>query len=100
MYTIRYDPDAADDLRRLTAFYRRTILAEIGKHLTQTPTVRTTRRKPLPTLVVPWPAVLPMWQLRVKQYRVFYSVSEVDHLVTVWAIRHKPPGIRTEEILS
>jgi mRNA-degrading endonuclease RelE of RelBE toxin-antitoxin system len=99
MYTIRYGTGAADDLRGLEAFYQRKILAEIRTHLTKTPTVRTRRRKPLPHLAHPWEAVSPIWELRVGEYRVFYDVSEVDHIVMVRAIRRKPPGKRTEEIV-
>jgi mRNA-degrading endonuclease RelE of RelBE toxin-antitoxin system len=99
MYAIRYDPGAADEIRGLTAYYQRRILAEIQTHLTRTPTVRTNRRKPLPNLAHPWEAVSPIWELRVGEYRVFYDVSEVDHMVRVLAVRHKPPGKRTEEIL-
>jgi mRNA-degrading endonuclease RelE of RelBE toxin-antitoxin system len=99
MYTIHYDTGAADDLRRLKAYHQRRILAAIKTHLTRTPTVWTTRRKPLLNLVHPWEAVSPIWELRVGEYRVFYDVSEGDHIVMVRAIRQKPPGKRTEEIL-
>ena len=61
--------------------------------------MRTNRRKPLPNLAHPWEAVPPIWELRVGEYRVFYDVSEVDHIIRVLAVRHKPPGKRTEEIL-
>jgi mRNA-degrading endonuclease RelE of RelBE toxin-antitoxin system len=99
MYTIRYDTGAADDLRGIEAYYQRRILAEIKTHLTRTPTIRTKRRKPLPNLAYPWAAVPPIWELRVGEYRVFYDVSEADHIVIVLAIRRKPPGKRTEEIV-
>lgn len=99
MYAIRYDTGAADEIHGLAAYYQRRILAEIQTHLTRTPTVRTNRRKPLPNLAHPWEAVPPIWELRVGEYRVFYDVSEVDHIVRVLAVRHKPPGKRTEEIL-
>ncbi len=99
MYTIRYATAAADDLRRLSAYHRKTILAEITKHLTQTPTVPSKQRKSLPNLVHPWEAVLPIWQLRVGTHRVFYDASETDQTVIIRAIRRKPPGKRTEEIL-
>jgi mRNA-degrading endonuclease RelE of RelBE toxin-antitoxin system len=99
MYTINYGVDAADEIRRLEAYYQRRILAEIKTHLTQTPTVQTKRRKPLPNLSHPWDAVPPIWELRVGDYRVFYDVSEVDYLVRVLAVRHKPPGTRTEDIV-
>jgi mRNA-degrading endonuclease RelE of RelBE toxin-antitoxin system len=99
MYTIRYDTGAADDIRELEAYYQRRVLAEIKTHLTRTPTARTKRRKPLPNLAHPWEAVPPIWELRVGEYRVFYDVSEVDRIVRVLAVRHKPPGKRTEEII-
>jgi mRNA-degrading endonuclease RelE of RelBE toxin-antitoxin system len=99
MYTIRYDPGAADEIRGLEAYYQRRILAEIKTHLTRTPTVRTNRRKPLLNLSHPWEAVPPIWELRVGDYRVFYEVAETDHLVRVLAVRRKPPGKRTEEIV-
>ena len=99
MYTIRYGTGAADDIRGLEAYYQRRILAEIKTHLTRTPTVRTRRRKPLPNLSHPWEAVPPIWELRVGEYRVFYDIAEADGIVTVRAIRRKPPGKRTEEIV-
>jgi mRNA-degrading endonuclease RelE of RelBE toxin-antitoxin system len=99
MYTIRYDPDAADDIRGLEVYYQRRILSEIKTHLTTTPTTRTKRRKPLLNLSHPWEAVPPVWELRVGEYRVFYDVSEVHRIVRVLAVRHKPPGKRTEEIV-
>jgi mRNA-degrading endonuclease RelE of RelBE toxin-antitoxin system len=99
VYTIRYDAGAVDDLRGIEAFYQRRILADIKTHLRGMPTVRSKRRKPLLNLAYPWEAVPPIWELRVGEYRVFYDVSEVDHLVIVRAVRRKPPDKRTEEIL-
>jgi mRNA-degrading endonuclease RelE of RelBE toxin-antitoxin system len=99
MYAIRYDTGAVDDIRGIEAYYQRRILAEIKTHLTRTPTIRTKRRKPLPNLAHPWEAVPPIWELRVGEYRVFYDVSEVDRIVRVLAVRHKPPGKHTEEIV-
>ena len=42
---------------------------------------------------------MPVWELRVGEYRVFYDVDDTEHVVTVRAIRHKPPHATTEEIL-
>jgi hypothetical protein len=47
----------------------------------------------------PWDQELPIWELRVGGYRVFYDVQERARLVTVRAIRLKPPHKTTEEIL-
>jgi mRNA-degrading endonuclease RelE of RelBE toxin-antitoxin system len=50
-------------------------------------------------VVPPWEHEAPVWQLRVGGYRVFYDVSEAASVVTVRAIRYKPPHKTTEEIL-
>jgi len=61
--------------------------------------VRTRNRKPLANLIPPWTAELPIWELRVGAYRVFYDVSEEEKVVYVRAVRKKPAGTTTEEIL-
>ena len=40
-----------------------------------------------------------VWELRIGEFRVFYDVNEETALVTVRAIRQKPPHKTTEEIL-
>ena len=40
-----------------------------------------------------------MWELRVGDYRVFYDVSQEDETVYVRAVRKKPLGKSTEEVL-
>src|SRR5574341_878631 len=39
------------------------------------------------------------WELRAGAYRVFYDVSEEERTVYVRAVRKKPAGMTTEEIL-
>ncbi len=99
MYVIRFATGVVTDLREISAYYRRIILSAIETHLTRDPTVPSKRRKLLPNLTPTWEAVPPIWELRVGAYRVFYDVSEVDRIVVVRAIRHKPPEKRTEDIL-
>jgi len=43
--------------------------------------------------------VVPIWELRVGEFRVFYDVDEEAQTVFVRAVRHKPPHKTTEEIL-
>jgi mRNA-degrading endonuclease RelE of RelBE toxin-antitoxin system len=50
-------------------------------------------------LIPPWAAEPPIWELRVRGYRVFYDVSEEEKVVYVRAVRKKPPAKTTEEIL-
>jgi mRNA-degrading endonuclease RelE of RelBE toxin-antitoxin system len=56
-------------------------------------------RKPLASLIPPWTAESPIWELRVREHRVFYDVSEEAPVVIVRAIRKRPSGETTEEIL-
>jgi hypothetical protein len=71
----------------------------IEKELAYQPTTPTRNRKELPDLRPPWEAVPPIWELRVGNYRVFYDVAEGDKTVMIRAVRHKPAGRTTEEIL-
>ena len=99
MYEIRYSPGVSQDLRELKAFVRRQILDSVDQHLSRAPTRETRRRKILHGLVPPFEADPPIWQLRVGEYRVFYDVDEIERIVYVRAVRHKPPHRTTEEIL-
>jgi mRNA-degrading endonuclease RelE of RelBE toxin-antitoxin system len=71
----------------------------IQEQLEREPGVATKNRKPLENLIPPWQAVMPIWELRVGQYRVFYDISFEDSIVYVRAIRRKPPGTKAEDIL-
>lgn len=71
----------------------------IETQLKDTPDVPTRNRKLLENLISPWEAVPPVWELRVGDYRVFYDVSEEELAVYIRAIRKKPRGKKTEDIL-
>ncbi len=75
------------------------ILDQIEEQLTVQPTQKTRNKKLLPGLKPPWDQELPVWELRAGEYRVFYDVDDADRVVTVRAIRRKPPHATTEEIL-
>jgi mRNA-degrading endonuclease RelE of RelBE toxin-antitoxin system len=99
MYDIRYAEDVANDLKRLRAAQRTQILDSIEAQLTYQPTEQTRNRKILVGLVPPWEHEEPVWQLSIGQFRVFYDVDETAAVVTIRAIRHKPPHKTTEEIV-
>lgn len=99
MYDIDYAAGVAEDLAGLRAFDLARILDEIEQQLTQQPTQETRNKKLLPGLKPPWDQELPVWELRAGEYRVFYDVDDAERLVTVRAIRRKPPHATTEEIL-
>ncbi len=99
MYRIRFAVGVVSDLKSLTAYRRSIILETIRGQLSHEPTAPAKNRKLLVNLIPPWDAVSPIWELRVGEYRVFYDVSEEERTVFIRAIRRKPPGKRTEEIL-
>jgi len=44
--------------------------------------------------------VPPLWELRVGEFRAFYEIDASDALVYVHAVRRKPPGLMTAEVLN
>jgi mRNA-degrading endonuclease RelE of RelBE toxin-antitoxin system len=80
-------------------YYRNQILDEIEEQLTHEPTIKTRNRKRLENLIPPWQTVMSIWELRVGEYRVFYDVSLTESVVYVRAVRRKPRGTKTEDIL-
>jgi mRNA-degrading endonuclease RelE of RelBE toxin-antitoxin system len=99
VYEITYSSSVADDLKALGAPERSYILDEIDIQLIHEPVRETRNRKILVGLVPPWEHVPPVWELKIREYRVFYDVDERAKVVMVRAIRHKPSHKTTEEIL-
>jgi mRNA-degrading endonuclease RelE of RelBE toxin-antitoxin system len=99
VHEIRFARDVAKDLVRLTAYHRRMVLAAIEVQLSAQPTVPTRNRKLLVNMLPRWGPDSRIWELRVGEYRIFYDVEEDERTLYVRAIRRKPPGKTTEEIL-
>jgi len=99
MYEIKYANGVAIDLKKFRAFDRTKILDIIEDQLTFQPTQQTRKRKILVGLIPPWEYLETCWELRIDNYRVFYDVDEDKYIVTIRAIRYKPPHKTTEEIL-
>jgi mRNA-degrading endonuclease RelE of RelBE toxin-antitoxin system len=99
MFAIHYAEGVAEDIASLRAFDRSRLLDRVEQQLSHQPTLETRNRKLLPGLKPPWESMLPVWELRVGQYRVFYDVDDALQQVTVRAIRRKPPHRTTEEIV-
>jgi len=98
-YEIDFWPHAQAALDALRAFERGRISNAIETMLRYEALVVTRNRKPLLGVVADFDFVPPMWQLKVGNYRAFYDVDETKKLVNVRAIRFKPPGKTTQEIL-
>jgi mRNA-degrading endonuclease RelE of RelBE toxin-antitoxin system len=99
VYEIRFARDVVKDLQSIPAFHRGQVVAAVEDQLAYVPKTATRNRKPLVNLIPPWLADPPVWELRVGTYRVFYDVDEEERIVTVRAVRRKPGGRKTEDIL-
>ena len=99
LYEIEYAQGVASDLVRIHAFDRKQILDRIDQELAYQPTHKTRNKKMLSGLVPPWESVEPVWELRIRGYRVFYDVDQAGLRVVVRAIRQKPPHKQTEDII-
>ena len=80
-------------------YYRNQILDSIEEQLAHEPETATRNRKLLGNLIPPWQTVAPIWELRVGEYRVLYDVSPAESVVYGRAVRKKPRGTKTEDIV-
>jgi mRNA-degrading endonuclease RelE of RelBE toxin-antitoxin system len=99
MYQIRIVPEAQDELICIPAYYRRTIEDGIESHLRSEPCKSSKNCKKLEPLVAQFAYEPPLWELRIGEWRVFYDVDEEAKKVFIRAVRKKPKGKKTEEIV-
>ena len=99
MYRIAYSAGVVRDLSTLRAYDRRRLLDRIEEQLTHHPFEVTRNRKPIFGLEPPWEHEEPVWELRVGELRIFYDLQEAERTVVLRAVRRKPPGRNTEDIL-
>jgi len=97
-YNVFVHEFAAEELESMRAFDQRRLITEIREQLTDEPTVPTRRRKCLVNLNPSFEHELPVWELRVGDFRVFYDVDEVEQRVHIRAVRRKGHEQRTEDI--
>jgi mRNA-degrading endonuclease RelE of RelBE toxin-antitoxin system len=90
---------ALDELESLRSFDQRRVLDEIREQLSDQPTLPTRRRKCLIDLTPSFEHELPVWELRVGVFRVFYDVEEEERRVHIRAVRRKQPRQRTEDVV-
>ena len=99
VFEIRFAERVEEDLRNIRIYYRNQILDAIEEQLAHEPDTRTRNRKLLENLIPPWQTLAPIWELRVGEYRVFNDVLSNESVVYVRAVRRKPRGSKTEDIL-
>lgn len=99
MFRVRFSRDVIKDMKKISPFYRNQILQAVEENLISEPASLSRNRKILINLIPPWEAMPPIWELRVGHYRVFYDVDTDEKVVYVRAVKIKPSGETTKEIL-
>ena len=82
-FDITIFPEALEHLLSFPVYYRRIVHQAIEQQLTHNPTEETLHKKQME------PNELARWELRVRDYRVFYDVIESESRVLVVAVGKK-----------
>jgi len=98
-FEVEWDEEAFEDFERLRAYDRQRISATIEAHLILTPDEVQGPIKYIDTLIPPWSESPGIWQLSVIPFRIFYDVFRDERRVYVQAVRRKPHGKQTKDIL-
>ena len=93
MFSILYQVEAEEDLRRVRAFDRVRILDDVERHLSEEPHRMGGHRRPLRL-----PGRHPIFQLTVGDYRVFYDV-DVSRQQVIIRHMHAKGRMHIEEVL-
>jgi ParE-like toxin of type II ParDE toxin-antitoxin system len=113
MYLIRWTVDAKNDMKQmnLRAYDVRRVVDAVDELLTHEPERETRHKKVIrPGIELGFEHLEPVWQLSVRDFRVFYDVARHDEaaraedeettgVVSIRAVRRKPAHRTTEEIL-
>lgn len=98
MYTIRATVNVETDVKRLPTHHRCRILAAIETLLVERPTTPSRNRKLVVNLARLGTTEVPIWELRVADFRVFYDVAVKERTVYVRVVRRKPAGKMVEDV--
>jgi mRNA-degrading endonuclease RelE of RelBE toxin-antitoxin system len=98
-FTIELSPAAREELEAIRPFDRRRVSDAMRSQLNREPLAVTRNRKPLFGVAADFEFEPPLWELKTGEFRVCYDVNETTLTVNVRAIRRKPPGKTTAEIL-
>jgi mRNA-degrading endonuclease RelE of RelBE toxin-antitoxin system len=99
MYQVDIVPEAVEELLEAPVFYRRVLEKLIESKLAGEPGRASRNCKKLDPLVTTFIHEPPLWEVRVGEWRIFYDIDEEVRRVTIRAIRKKPKGKRTEDIV-
>jgi len=89
-YLVDISEEARNELRLLPGHMRQRIF-RLLQTLRQNPRPSSSRRLDVTKLDVQLPADASLYRIRVDQWRIVYMIEENDRLVSVFAIRRRPP---------
>ena len=98
-FTLVVLPVAKAELDALRVFEHRRVADAIDANLLYDPLLGSRKRKSLGELTAAFEYDPPLWELKVGEIRVFYSVNEATRKVLVHSVRRKPPHKTTEEVV-
>ncbi len=97
-YSVIVHLPAKAEIDALRVFEQRKITNAIRTNLMYEPKAATLNKKILRGLIPAFEHDLPVYELKVGQYRVIYDVNDEKQAVFVRAVRRKTGGMTTEEI--
>ena len=97
-YTVIVRPPAKAEIDALRVFDQRKITNAIRANLIHEPKTEARNKKLLRGLIPAFEHELPVYELKVGEYRVVYDVNDQKQAVFVRAVRRKSGGMTTEEI--
>lgn len=97
-YELNFSEGAVQDLMAIRVYERRRITDDLRRQLLHHPDVATRRRKILGEVPADFDYEPPLWELRIGDYRAFYTVQKPQS-VRIDAVRLKPPQHTTKEAL-
>jgi mRNA-degrading endonuclease RelE of RelBE toxin-antitoxin system len=90
-YAIIYSDEALEDLEALRPYDRNIIIEAVGRALAEEPTIPSRNRKPLqqdlPEGLLSAPEARVVWELRVREFRVFYDVEPETLVLIIRVVR-------------
>lgn len=99
MYNVEIVPEALEELQRVPVFHRRALEALIETKLHREPMRSSKNCKKLEPLVTGFQHEPPLWELRAGDWRIFYDVDHEESIVVIRAVRLKPKGKTTGDIV-
>jgi len=99
-FAISFSLSAKSEFDALKTFDQRRVADAIAAKLIFGPVLPSHGKKNLGNEPANFAYVPPLWELRMADWRVFYTVSMDDRNVLICGVRRKPPDLTTAQVLN